>query len=82
MDKLAKRTELLTGLKIKNQLMQYWPNPHVPSSEPWQIGVYGPGGHFMPHFDGFQQVGPAMGSFVCIHLITGGHRWVWGIPPL
>ena len=78
LDKLAKHTELLTGLKIKNQLH----NPHVSSSEPWQIGVYGPGGHFMPHFDGFQQVGPAMGSFVSIHLITGGHRWVWSIPPL
>ena len=79
LDKLAKHTELLIGLKIKNQ-QQYWPN--VPSSEPWQIGVYGPGGHFMPHFDGFQQVGPAMGFLVCIHLITGGHRWVWGIPPI
>ena len=26
---------------------------HFEHAEPWQVGVYSPGGHYLPHYDAF-----------------------------
>lgn len=54
--KLTKRMELVTGLEIP---IHHAHDPYITAaSQAWQMGVYGPGGHFWPHYDGFEKVGP------------------------
>ena len=49
--KLARKTAALTGLNVASWL----------DAEAWQMGLYGPGGHYLPHFDAFD--------------VLDGHAW-------
>ena len=53
--KLSKRASLLTNLEMTQPLAQD-PGSNI-ASEAWQVGVYGPGGHYLPHFDAFDVLG-------------------------
>ena len=51
MNKLSKKTELFTNLAITPRLDS---DPYRTfASEAWQMGLYGSGGHYLPHFDAF-----------------------------
>ena len=53
--KLSKRASLVTNLELTQPLAQD-PDSNI-ASEAWQVGVYGPGGHYLPHFDAFDVLG-------------------------
>jgi len=52
---LARRVSRATGLLTHRPLDQL--QPQVPwrfvEAEAWQMGLYGPGGHYLPHYDAF-----------------------------
>ena len=51
LNKLSKKTEVFTNLAITPRLDS---DPYRTfASEPWQMGLYGSGGHYLPHFDAF-----------------------------
>ena len=50
--RLAKATNLLT---FRQENLQEDEPYYVVEAEPWQVGVYTPGGHFIPHNDDSDQ---------------------------
>lgn len=50
---LAKKTGKMAQLEIAKSDGDNFQDTFV-ESEPWQMGVYVPGGHFLPHFDAFE----------------------------
>ena len=53
--KLSKRASLVTNLELTQPLAQ--DSDTNIASEAWQVGVYSPGGHYLPHFDAFDVLG-------------------------
>ena len=52
--RLTRRTELVTGLEISAHLAH---DPYRTfAAEAWQMGLYGSGGHYLPHYDAFDTV--------------------------
>ena len=53
--KLSKKTGKFAQLETTRPKEEMAPGVHIRfvESEPWQIGLYGPGGHYLPHFDAF-----------------------------
>ena len=54
---LARTLELMTGLKVSRPDNR--PVSYIEEAEAWQVGVYGPGGHYLPHYDTFEGPDPA-----------------------
>jgi len=54
--KLSKKTGKFAQLETArpNDLIAHETYRRVVESEPWQIGLYGPGGHYLPHYDTFE----------------------------
>ena len=51
--KLAKKIGLATSLVAADST---WKSPYrIFSAEAWQMGLYGSGGHYLPHFDAFDK---------------------------
>ena len=49
--KLSKKVSLLTGLEtFRPKLSDKYEGIEA---EAWQLGLYGPGGHYLPHYDAF-----------------------------
>ena len=48
--RLAKATKLVT---FRQEELGEDESEYVVEAEPWQVGVYTPGGHFIPHNDDF-----------------------------
>ena len=63
--KLSKKISKITKLKTFRPPEQMVPGARwaFVEAEPWQVGLYGPGGHYLPHWDAFdildpQSIGP------------------------
>ena len=53
--KLSKKVSLLTGLEtFRPKLTDKYEGIEA---EAWQVGMYGPGGHYLPHHDSFPSSG-------------------------
>ena len=50
--KLSKKVSLLTGLETFRPTLS--DRYEGIEAEAWQVGMYGPGGHYLPHYDAFQ----------------------------
>ena len=62
--RLTRRTELVTGLEISAHLAH---DPYRTfAAEAWQMGLYGSGGHYLPHYDAFDTVS----SFIQLYLLS------------
>ena len=55
--KLSNVLEKITKLKLARPTNT--PISAIVESEAWQIGVYGPGGHYLPHYDAFDILDPS-----------------------
>jgi len=54
---LSRRVSRMTGLEVaapKERNTKGW----FVEAEAWQLGVYGPGGHYLPHYDAFDILDP------------------------
>lgn len=61
MYKLSKKTGKFTGLECSRpseMLNTDVHGYHFVEAEAWQIGIYGPGGHYLPHYDSFEILDP------------------------
>ena len=47
----------MTGLQVARPTND--PVFNIIEAEAWQIGVYGPGGHYLPHYDSFDVLDPS-----------------------
>ena len=67
---LSLKTGRMTKLAAAKEDLDIIPGQlvHIVESEAWQVGVYGPGGHYLPHYDTFESLDPS--SF------TPGGEWV------
>ena len=56
MHKLSLKTGVMSGLITAKKVLELIPGQSIPvvESEAWQIGIYGPGGHYLPHYDSFE----------------------------
>ena len=50
---LSRRVGRMTGLEVARPSHAHSPAHQGVEAEPWQVGVYGPGGHYLPHWDSF-----------------------------
>ena len=48
--KVSKKVSLMTGLETFRPRID---ETQLIEAEPWQLGLYGSGGHYLPHFDAF-----------------------------
>jgi len=55
--KLSQTLEKVTSLNVARPDNR--PITAIVESEAWQIGVYGPGGHYLPHYDAFDLLDPS-----------------------
>jgi hypothetical protein len=53
--KLSKKTAKMTKLNtyLPEEMMVPGVEWRIDEAEAWQVGLYGPGGHYLPHFDAF-----------------------------
>ena len=49
--KLSKKVSLMTGLETFRPRIDGKIDKKLIEAEPWQLGLYGSGGHILPHFD-------------------------------
>jgi len=59
--KLSLKTGRMTKLATAKPVLDTVPGQlvHIVESEAWQVGIYGPGGHYLPHYDTFQSLDPS-----------------------
>ena len=50
---MSKRISAATGLEANRQVLKGV--SYFEQAEPWQVGVYSPGGHYLPHYDAFDE---------------------------
>ena len=55
--KLSKKVSLVTGLETFRPVINGPDGPDARriEAEPWQVGLYGSGGHYLPHCDAFHE---------------------------
>ena len=55
--KLSKKVSLVTGLETFRPVINGpdGPDTRFIEAEPWQVGLYGSGGHYLPHHDTFDE---------------------------
>ena len=55
--KLSKKVSLVTGLETFRPVINGpdGPDTRLIEAEDWQVGLYGSGGHYLPHHDAFDQ---------------------------
>ena len=53
--RLGRATRLLT---FRQRALDHHQPRHFVEAEAWQVGVYSPGGHYLPHFDDFDILDP------------------------
>ena len=53
--RLGRATKLLT---FRQRPLEQHQLRHFVEAEAWQVGVYSPGGHYLPHFDDFDILDP------------------------
>ena len=55
--KLSKKVSLVTGLEPFRPVINGPDGPDARriEAEPWQVGLYGSGGHYLPHHDAFHE---------------------------
>ena len=53
--RLGRATKLVT---FRQRALQEHELQHFVEAEAWQVGVYSPGGHYLPHFDDFDILDP------------------------
>ena len=55
--KLSKKVSLVTGLETFRPVINGPDGPDARriEAEPWQVGLYGSGGHYLPHHDAFHE---------------------------
>ena len=55
--KLSKKVSLVTGLEAFRPVINGPDGPdwRLIESEDWQVGLYGSGGHYLPHHDAFHE---------------------------
>lgn len=51
--KISKKVSFLTGLETFRPRVNGRIEPRIMEAEAWQLGLYGSGGHYLPHFDAF-----------------------------
>ena len=51
--KISQKVSLMTGLETFRPLMNGKHDGRLIEAEAWQLGLYGSGGHYLPHFDAF-----------------------------
>ena len=56
MHQLSLKTGRMAKLVAAKNVLDLIPGQTVPviESEAWQVGIYGPGGHYLPHYDSFE----------------------------
>ena len=54
-ERISRRLDLVTGLHVSKQDFERYPTGMI-ESEALQVGIYGPGGLFMPHVDAFESL--------------------------
>ena len=50
---LLHQLSLKTGKMVGFEIAQSLEERATMNAEAWQLGLYGPGGHYLPHFDAF-----------------------------
>ena len=55
---MTRRISAATGLVAHSPLTPSTKSRYYETAEPWQIGVYSPGGHYLPHHDDFDVLDP------------------------
>ena len=56
---MSKRVSAATGLVAhRPRLLAPGESLYYDTAEPWQVGVYSPGGHYLPHHDDFDLLDP------------------------
>ena len=51
--KISQKVSLLTGLETFRPVINGQYDERLIEAEAWQLGLYGSGGHYLPHFDAF-----------------------------
>merc|ERR1711892_828592 len=56
--KLSLKTGKMSNLTAAKPVLDVVPGQlvHIVESEAWQVGIYGPGGHYLPHYDSFESL--------------------------
>ena len=56
--KLSMKTGKMSKLIAAKPVLDVVPGQlvHIVESEAWQVGIYGPGGHYLPHYDTFESL--------------------------
>merc|ERR1712107_249753 len=54
---LSHSVERITSLRVARANNN--PYTNIIEAEAWQVGVYGPGGHYLPHYDSFDVLDPS-----------------------